>query len=55
VLAADVVDPNASGRRLRDGIVGGLRLRRVQPEGRAAMSFDDFARGARLGDETLGA
>jgi len=37
----------------KDGLVigttcGGLRLTRVQPEGRAAMSAADFARGARL-------
>ena len=44
-----------SGDRLNGAVVGGLRLERVQPEGKAAMDFADFARGARLADgEQLG-
>jgi methionyl-tRNA formyltransferase len=49
ILAADLVQPSeAPAHELRDGWVGGLRLTRVQPEGKAAMQFTDFARGARL-------
>jgi methionyl-tRNA formyltransferase len=47
VLEAQVVDPAASGDRLDDDRVGGLRLVRVQPEGKPPMAFADFARGAR--------
>jgi methionyl-tRNA formyltransferase len=48
VLAAELVDPDAASDELRADVVGGLRLSRVQPEGRAAMDFGAFARGARL-------
>lgn len=44
---ADVVG-NRPGHELVDGVVGGLRLVRVQPEGKPPMEFSDFARGARL-------
>jgi methionyl-tRNA formyltransferase len=57
VLAGELVAPGADGAgadraehvgELDGDVVGGVRLTRVQPEGRAAMSFTDFARGARL-------
>jgi methionyl-tRNA formyltransferase len=57
ILAADVIDDDAppSDQLLGDR-VGGLRLVTVQPEGKAAMPFDAFARGARLAEvECLGA
>jgi len=43
VLVGDRADDVLDG-----DCVGGLRLRRVQPEGKPSMSFADFARGARL-------
>ena len=46
VLAADLVG-DAAGRSLVGDRVGGVRLLRVQPEGKPAMDFADFARGAR--------
>jgi methionyl-tRNA formyltransferase len=56
VLAVDVVDCGAVGDELHGDVVGGLRLTTVLPEGRAAMDFGAFARGARLADsERLGA
>jgi methionyl-tRNA formyltransferase len=49
IAGADLSDPAAAPtNELRGGRVGGLELRRVQPEGKAAMAFTDFARGARL-------
>ena len=56
VVAAELCDPAAPpSNELRDGHVGGLRLTRVQPEGKAPMPFADFGRGARLGAvEVLG-
>lgn len=58
VLAADLVDAVAIGDTLAgdgDGVVGGLRLVTVQPEGKGAMPWADFARGARpLPGERLG-
>ena len=51
VVAAELVDAAAVGDELSNvGEVGGLRLLAVQPEGRPAMPFDAFARGARLAD-----
>jgi methionyl-tRNA formyltransferase len=56
VHAVELVDSAASGCTLRGDVVGGVRLRTVQPEGRAPMEFASFARGARLAaDEQLGA
>lgn len=47
VHAADLLDPAATGAAVQpDGTVGGLRLTRVQPEGKAAMAWRDFANGA---------
>jgi len=56
VIAAELCDPAAApSNELRDGHVGGLRLTRVQPEGKVPMPFADFGRGARLGPvEPLG-
>jgi len=49
IVEAAVCEPAAAPTaELRDGRVGGLQLIRVQPEGKGAMSFADFARGARL-------
>jgi methionyl-tRNA formyltransferase len=48
VLAAELVDPAATGDAVEGDVVGGLRLVTVQPEGKASMPFDAFARGARL-------
>ncbi len=58
VHAAEMLDPHATGDELvlmvgdggggAAGVVGGLRLMTVQPEGKAPMSFRDFANGARL-------
>jgi methionyl-tRNA formyltransferase len=39
---SEVVDDELHG-----GVVGGLRLTRVQPEGKPPMAFHDFANGAR--------
>jgi methionyl-tRNA formyltransferase len=51
VLALDVIDDDAAPtNQLLGDRVGGLRLVTVQPEGKAAMPFDAFARGARLAE-----
>ncbi len=57
VVAAELVDTDAPASAvLRGDRVGGLRLLSVQPEGKAAMPFEAFARGARLTNaERLGA
>ena len=57
INAADLVEPgHEPSNELRGDRVGGMRLGVVQPEGRASMTFEDFARGARLADvEKLGA
>lgn len=57
ILGAAAVDVDAPPtNRLLGDRVGGLQLALVQPEGRAAMPFDAFARGARLAEvEHLGA
>ena len=47
VVAADLVDPEATGDEIVGDLVGGLRLTVVQPEGKAPMSWRDFANGAR--------
>lgn len=47
VVAADLVDADATGSELVDGVVGGLRLSTVQPEGRAPMAWRDFVNGAK--------
>jgi methionyl-tRNA formyltransferase len=44
-LLADAHD--VVGDELHGGVVGGLRLTRVQPEGKPPMAFADFANGAR--------
>ena len=50
---ADAASPPSS--ELRGDRIGGLRLLTVQPEGKAAMQFGAFARGARLAEvEELG-
>ena len=56
ILAAAVIDgDNPASNELIDDRVGGLRLITVQPEGKAPMQFDAFARGARLAEsEPLG-
>jgi methionyl-tRNA formyltransferase len=46
VVHAEVVDSHGTGGQLVDGVVGGLRLLAVQPEGKAPMSYRDFANGA---------
>jgi methionyl-tRNA formyltransferase len=49
IIQAEVVDPAAPGsNELRGNHIAGLRLVTVQPEGKAPMLFDAFARGARL-------
>ncbi len=53
VHVAGLVDARATGDVLAHtadgvGVVGGLRLVTVQPEGKAPMSYRDFANGARL-------
>ena len=57
ILAVAVHDADASpSDQLLGDCVGGLRLLTVQPEGKAAMPFEAFARGARLAEvERLGA
>ncbi len=57
ILAAELIDGHAPAtNELIGDRVADLRLLAVQPEGRAPMSFDAFARGARLADiEHLGA
>ena len=50
VHETELVDPDATGADLVDaaaGLVGGLRLVTVQPEGKAPMPYRDFANGAR--------
>jgi methionyl-tRNA formyltransferase len=47
IVAAELVDA-VPGDELVGDRVGGLRLTIVQPEGKAPMPFDSFARGARL-------
>lgn len=47
IHSADLIDPTAIGGELIDGMVGGLRLTTVQPEGRGAMTWRDFANGAK--------
>ncbi|MEO8266422.1 MAG: methionyl-tRNA formyltransferase [Ilumatobacteraceae bacterium] len=56
IVAADLVDAASPGSNaLRADRIGGLRLLTVQPEGKAAMPFEAFARGARLAEiEELG-
>lgn len=47
--AVELLHPDDIGAEIRpDGTVGGLRLTTVQPEGRGAMAWRDFANGARL-------
>ena len=57
IVDAELIDPSCpSSNMLHGDRVGGLRLVTVQPEGRTAMPFDAFARGAQLGEtEALGA
>ncbi len=51
IIAAELVDDSCPpSDELRGDRVGGLRLVTVQPEGKAAMPFDAFARGARLAE-----
>lgn len=49
VLAAELLADghDVVGDELHGGVVGGLRLVRVQPEGKPPMAFGDFANGAR--------
>lgn len=56
IVVSESIDANApSSNELIGDRIGGLRLVTVQPEGRAAMPFDAFARGARLEEiEQLG-
>ncbi|MEZ5248541.1 MAG: methionyl-tRNA formyltransferase [Ilumatobacteraceae bacterium] len=56
VHEADVVDAGGTGSTVEpDGLVGGLRLVRVQPDGKAVMSWRDVVNGARMtGAEELG-
>jgi methionyl-tRNA formyltransferase len=56
IVEAELVDRDGTrSSRLHGNRVGGLRLVTVQPEGRAAMLFEAFARGARLEEfEELG-
>lgn len=56
IIRAEVVDADApSTDALTGDRVGGLRLLEVQPEGKAPMQFEAFARGARLAEvEHLG-
>jgi methionyl-tRNA formyltransferase len=55
VVAQVVDDASQPSDELAGDRVGGLRLLRVQPEGKPPMQFDEFARGARLADiEHLG-
>jgi len=56
VHEVEVMDAASTDDELGGDVVGGLRLLRVQPEGRGPMPFPDFARGARLTPgERLGA
>jgi methionyl-tRNA formyltransferase len=56
IVTADLIDSSCPpADELRGDVVGGLRLTTVQPEGKAPMPFDAFARGARLAEvEHLG-
>jgi methionyl-tRNA formyltransferase len=56
IIAAELTEPNsAPSDELRGDHIGGLRIVSVQPEGKAPMAFDAFARGARLAEvERLG-
>ena len=56
IVASELIDSSApSSNELIGDCVGGMRLLTVQPEGRAAMPFGAFARGARLEEiEQLG-
>ena len=56
IVAAELVDATCpASDEMRGDRVGGLRLVTVQPEGKPAMPFDAFARGARLAEvERLG-
>ena len=56
IVAAELADAaGPSSNALRGDRIGGLRLLTVQPEGKAAMPFEAFARGARLAEiEELG-
>lgn len=50
VHEVELIDPEAMGAELVDavaGVVGGLRLVTVQPEGKAPMPYRDFANGTR--------
>jgi methionyl-tRNA formyltransferase len=50
VHEVELLDPDAAGADIVDaatGVVGGLRLVTVQPEGKAPMPYRDFANGAR--------
>lgn len=47
VIEAALIDPDACGDEIVGDVVGGLRLHVVQPEGKAPMSWRDFANGAR--------
>ncbi len=57
IVAAELADAaGPSSNALRGDRIGGLRLLTVQPEGKSAMPFEAFARGARLAEiEELGA
>ena len=56
IVAAELADAaGPSSNALRSDRIGGLRLLTVQPEGKSAMPFEAFARGARLAEiEELG-
>ncbi len=56
IVAAELADAaSPSSNALRGDRIGGLRLLTVQPEGKAEMPFEAFARGARLAEiEELG-
>ena len=56
IVAAELADAaGPSFNALRGDRIGGLRLLTVQPEGKSAMPFEAFARGARLAEiEELG-
>lgn len=56
IVAAELADAASQpSSELRGDRIGGLRLLTVQPEGKAAMPFGAFARGARLAEvEELG-
>jgi methionyl-tRNA formyltransferase len=56
IVAAELVDPDSPpSDELRGNRVGGIRLVSVQPEGKSAMPFEAFGRGAHLAEvERLG-